>query len=436
MKPCGQERLMVGWLGVCVLLIVPTFAFGNGFDIYEQGAKAVGMGGAFTAQADDPSAIFFNPAGILQMEGTQVSVGITPIMPSVTFKSDGNALMGSTAGQKTDAKDHTWLIPNGYITHKVNERISIGIGSFAHFGLGIEWPKDFEGRFAAGSSKAILKTTSISPVIAIKPVDRLLLGFGPYFQYMSIELHNNAFIGFPTPPLTADRNLAQTADARVEGADWGWGYNLGLLFRIMKNLTFGASYLSEARHKINGNQELTSLSNGTTILKQGASGTITLPATLRLGLAWKRNPWTFEIDGQWTEWSSFRDLRIDFEDGTSVDVPKKWHNSWTYRFGVQYTVNKYLDLRAGFIYDQTPIPRDTLDPLVPSGNVIFYCLGLGTHLGRFTVDAGYNYVQGEQRRWNNPAGDVMVGPFPLTRVTGKFINSSAHLFSVSASYRF
>jgi long-chain fatty acid transport protein len=426
---------------ICLIALImisqPYLAGGNGFDIYEQGAKAVAMGGAFTAQADDPSAIFFNPAGITQLSGTQVSLGITPIMPSTTFQSDGNPLMGSLPGSRTEVKDHTWWIPNGYITHKISDKISLGLGSFAHFGLGVEWPEDFEGRFTPGSVRTVLTTISLSPVIAFKPWERLSLAAGPYLQYMDIDMRNMAFIAPPVPPFTGNRNLAQTVEARLKADDWDWGFNLGGLLWITENLRFGVSYLSQVHHTFtDGTQELTRLSDGALIQKQGASSSITLPATLRMGLAWKLNRWTLEADGQWTDWSCYRQLRVNFSDGTTTEVQKDWHDSWAWRFGLQYSVNAYLDLRGGFALDDSPIPADTLDPLIPSGMRKFYCLGLGIHLGPFTLDAAYNYVQDQDRRWNNSAGDVKLGPVPLTRVTGQFEQTYAHLFSVSLTYRF
>ncbi|OPY81748.1 MAG: putative outer membrane protein precursor [Syntrophorhabdus sp. PtaU1.Bin153] len=433
---------MKGLLYLCVLgavgwLLIPAAVFGNGFDIYEQSAKAVGMGGAVTAQADEPAAIFFNPAGITQLDGTQVSVGACFVMPTMSFKSDGNPAMGTSLDQRWKIKDRTWPIPNGYVTHKVNDKVSIGLGTFAHFGLGVEWPNDWEGRFTPGTTKTVIVTTSISPVIAFKPSERLSIGFGPYIQFFDIELNNQAFVALPSPPLTPNRNRGQTVDARMTAEDWDWGWQAGLLVKIVDGLTFGASYLSEVRHRLNnGDQGLTSLANGALVSSQGCSSIFTLPATLRLGLAWKRGGWALEAGAQWTEWSSYKSLRADFDDGTFLDCRKRWHDVWTWRIGAQYRVSKYLDVRAGVFYDETPIPRSTLDPLVPSGDRVGYCGGFGLNLGKMTLDFGYNYIKDRSRRWNNPSGDVNVGPATLTRVTGRFEKAYAHLYSVNVTYRF
>jgi long-chain fatty acid transport protein len=424
-------------IGLIVLLLVPTRVFPNGFDIYEQSGKAVGLGGAFTATADDPSAIFFNPAGITQLAGTQVALGACSIKPSMRFETDGNPVMGTTPGQTWRIRDHTWTIPHAYITHKVNDRVSFGVGSFANFGLGVEWPKDFEGRFSPGATRAILVTNSVSPVVAVNVHPRLSFGIGPYVQYFSIELRNRAFVAPPVPPLTPDRNLAQMVDGRIKMDDWDYGLNVGALFKVTERLHFGAAYMSQVRHRIrDGRQQLFSLADGTLLIHQGASATITLPAKLRLGLAWKSEPWTLEAGAEWTEWSSYRTLRADFENGTFLESDKRWRNVWMVRFGAQYRVNKYLDLRAAILYDESPIPGNTIDPLVPSGDRVAYCLGAGVHVGPLTVDVGYNYVQDKNRRWASPSGDVTLGSFALTRVTGEFKDAYAHVLAVTASYRF
>ncbi len=423
---------------VLSFLLIAGFAFGNGFDIYEQGAKAVGMGSAFTAQADDPSAVFFNPAGLTQLEGTQISAGACFIGPTMSFRSNGNPLTGAAPGETTKIKNHTWTIPNAYVTHKINDKVSMGIGTFAHFGLGVEWPSSWEGRFTPGANKAVLKTTSVSPVIALKPFERFSIGFGPYIQYFDIELNNHVLIGAPTAmPLGADKNLPQTAEVKLTAKDWDWGWQAGIQAKITDTLTFGAAYLSEVRHKMtDGTQNLRSSVNGATILRQGFSSTFTLPALLRLGLAWRQGPWTVEADARRTEWSSYKVLRADFANGTYQENSKAWHNAWMWSMGAQYRVNKYLDLRAGVFYDVTPIPAATLDPLVPSGDRTGYCGGMGLHFRHISFDFGYNYIKDQGRRWNNTSGDVKLGPATLTRVTGKFEKAYAHVLSINVTSRF
>jgi len=106
-------------IGVLGLIMLSTSVFGSGFETHEQGAKAVAMGGAFTAEADDPSAVFYNPAGITQLEGTQASLGVSVIRPYGKFQSNGNPAMGSLPGDTTSNKTRYYFIPNDYITYKL-----------------------------------------------------------------------------------------------------------------------------------------------------------------------------------------------------------------------------------------------------------------------------------------------------------------------------
>jgi long-chain fatty acid transport protein len=442
MKRTGREKVcqaaaVLLWVSIVSLSILSGVASGNGFDIYEHGAKVVGLAGAFTALADDPTGIAFNPAALSQLAGTQASLGATAIMPRTSFSSNGNPAMGTAAGTSWDSKDRTWIVPHAFFTQKINEKVSVGIGTYSPFGLGVEWPAGFEGRFTPGAVKAVMTTNSINPAISFKPTDRLSLGIAPYAQYFDIDLQNNAFFGIPAPPFTPYRNRDVTALVRLKGSTWGWGVNGGLLFRVTDSVTFGAAYMSEVQQRITGGtQDVTRLSDGALIRTQGFSGTIRLPASVRLGLVWKQSPWVISTDAWWTEWSSYKTLSADFADGSSLAVPKNWKNTWYWRSGIQYSVAKFLDLRAGFSWEDTPIPRTTLDPIVPSGRRQLYAGGVGIHLGSLTIDLGYNYIQDQSVTWNNTAGNVKLGSIPLTRVTGTFSDTYAHVLSGTLTYRF
>jgi long-chain fatty acid transport protein len=418
-----------------VLIVFCSSVSGGGFETHEQGAKAVAMGNAFIAQADDPSAVYYNPAGITQLERMQASIGVALIHPGATFKSNGNPVMGTSPGQSWEINSNNWFLPNAYFTYKFRNYLSLGFGAFSNFGLGIEWPNDFEGRFTPGTIKTELTTYSLSPVIAVKPVEWLSIGIGPVAQRLTIDLRNYVFVAPPTPPLSPGQNSAETAQSKLTGDDWAWGFNAGALVHLPLNFRFGVSYFSRIQHDINhGTEELT-FANGLT-QSQGGSSSLDLPSSIKLGLAWSKEPWTFEVGAQWIEWSTYKELKVNFENGTSLVEPKNWTNVWSWQFGAQYRLNQYFDLRAGFRYEQSPIPSSTLDPVVPSGHREVYCVGVGGHFGSMTIDFSYNYIQDTNREWNNSAGNVYVGSFPVTRVTGEFTDGYGHIFALNISYKF
>ena len=422
---------------VIVCLIVPSIALGHGFANYVHGAKSVAMGGAFTALADDPTAIFHNPAGILQLEGTHLTVGLTTFSPNSTFKSNGTSgIPGTYSGQTTDLKNKTWITPNVFLTHKINDYVAVGIGEFSSFGMGTDWPDSWEGRFAVGATKSLLTTYSINPVVAFKPTERLSVAFGVVAQRLSFELENKKWIdlrplGVPLLPIEIN--------SKLEGDDWDWGWNASFLFNVTKNFKVGASYRSEVSHNIKSiDVEFEPEMSPIGLHNVSAVSRFKTPAMLFMGSAWASGPWTLTFDAYWTQWSTYDNLSLHFDSpvggGTGMKVEKNWHDSWTLGWGVQYKVNRYLDVRAGFIYDKSPIPSDTLDPSIVHGDSRGYCLGFGTHYGDATVDFSYNYVDSRSRTYNNVSGDE-ANPGG-DRVTGKFRNNNCHIITLQVGYQF
>jgi long-chain fatty acid transport protein len=162
------------------------------------------------------------------------------------------------------------------------------------------------------------------------------------------------------------------------------------------------------------------------------------PAMAFLGVAWSLGAWTLACDAYWTEWSTFDKLSVTYNtpvagaSGFSID--KDWRDTWSLGFGVQYNLNQYIDLRAGYIYDQSPVPDRTLDPTVFFGDSQLYCIGLGVKFDRFTADLAYNYLQSKDRSFDNSVGDA---PNPGGgRVTGDFKDADMHILVVNINYKF
>jgi long-chain fatty acid transport protein len=193
------RRLILVIAAVCFIL--PSAAFASGFAINEQGAKALGMGGAFAAQADDPTAVYYNPAGITQLEGTQVSLGFSLIQPTASFEG---TYMGSPVSGETE--DKTFVIPNLYITTKINDRLSFGFGSFITFGLGMDWKDDWAGAHLVGGRNAEIATYTFNPVLAYKVTNDLSLAAGLVYQRMDVTIESMTTPaalagGIPSAPL-------------------------------------------------------------------------------------------------------------------------------------------------------------------------------------------------------------------------------------------
>ncbi|RJQ58292.1 MAG: hypothetical protein C4530_10770 [Desulfobacteraceae bacterium] len=409
----------------------PAAVFAGGFAINEQSAKALGMGGAFVAQADDPTAVFYNPAGIVQLEEIQVSIGSSLIFPEATFRSAaGDSVLGTFPGNATDTEDAAFWVPNLFCTAPLNEKFRFGLGLFSNFGLGTDWPDDWEGRYLIGGTQADLTTFSVAPVLAYQPFRRFSLACGPVAQYLDIVLKNK-------------KNLlpvsATDADVKVQGSNWAWGYNVSGLFWITEDLRLGLSYRSRIEHRITGGDffltRMPAFLGGDR--SSGVRSDLDLPSVLYSGLAFTWKKFTVEIDAQWTEWSTFEKLEIRLDDGSVISKWKGWKNAWTYRFGAQYRIDERLDLRAGFVLDETPIPDETLDVLMPSGDRRLLTAGFGMHCRRWTLDFAYNYLMDEARNYNNPSGEFdTLAASPAGRLIGDFEDVSAHIFALNVSHAF
>jgi long-chain fatty acid transport protein len=408
----------------------PAIAFTSGFYNGAQGAKAFSLGNAFVAQADDPTAIYFNPAGIVQLAGTQVSFGSSIFSGNITYKSD-------FPGATVDTERHVYVVPFGYLTYKVNDTVSLGLGSFSNFGLSSDWPDNWVGRFVTGATMSRLSAYSINPVIAVRPFQKISFAVGPVFQYVDFRFENRTLNPFGFGEL----------HTKFTGNNWGVGFNVGMLTWITDSIKFGFSYRSKIRYTIpSGNlafsPQVATPVPGINFYNTGLQTSLKTPAIMMLGLSWNHGPLTVEFDAQWTEWSSFSQLAANFNSPVGGQYglvsPRAWRNAWEYHFGIQYALLENLFLRAGFIYDMAAVPAATLEPLVPFGDRKFYCFGLGYKYRELTVDACYSYMDGNNSAWNNAIGDPPPGGalLGLQRVTGKFEGISTNVFLLTLSYKF
>ncbi len=176
-----KKFCVVSLLSLLIIGAAP-FSRGSGFLIYEHGAAAQAMGGAFVALANDPSAIFHNPAGLAWLDGTQLSLGSTFILPtgSVTLP---NWPYPPYNGVPIKQSEQTFIIPNFYLTHKFSNLVTAGIGVFFPYGLGTEWPNPSTFPLRYIGTKADMQTYFINPTVSFKLSDKFAVGLGVGSRY-------------------------------------------------------------------------------------------------------------------------------------------------------------------------------------------------------------------------------------------------------------
>lgn len=453
-------RVAKGLAVLWILLISATSATAAGFRLPEAGAKAMGMGFAFTAQADDPSAIYFNPAGIVQLEGQNVMVGGTYIRENGAEFTGTTPLTLNTATGTFDIrtetqKDLDFFVPNAYWTRRASPNFAYGLGIFVPFGLAQEYENRETSIFRNQVTKVEVQTFVVNPTVAWKVSQTLSLGAGIDFMYGKAKLAQAGVVRLGAAPLD-QVNIFQLD---LEGDGTAWGYNFGLLFVPSSNWKFGLSYRSPFQLDIDGADVRVRGINGTvpfvpnplpppaaftaaqvfggTAFDTEASTKIDLPATVALGVAYVRDRLTLEADVDWTLWHKFRSLVIDIRNNNPLlpDAvrPEDWDDVAAFRVGAEYRVTDPLALRAGFAYDPTPVPAGTMSPLLPDATRLNYMAGVGYKCGNWTFDGSYFYVDKKDRTVNNQVNAAAPGIGSGFNGTWK---SDAHLVAIDVGYRF
>lgn len=424
----GQKGVLI--LGGLLLgfLFSIQVAFGSGFAIYTQGASSLAQAAATIAHTEDPSAIFYNPALINQLDGTQIMGGTTLIFPDREFTSD-------LTGRSSSAEDDVFFPSSIFITYKVNDQWSAGLGIFNSFGLGTTWPEDGEGRFLATQSE--LTTYHFNPVVSYKVVPWMSLAAGVNFVLLDTELQrriNFAGLGLPLPD----------GRQKFEGDGTGAGFNLGLLIEPHKDFTIGVSYRSEIDIDINGDLtfDLPLAALRQLFPQTAASTDINLPQQLHFGVYVKRfHPFTFEIGARWEGWSSFERLALAFgrpvAGTTSLVSQRNWEDTWSGNLGLRYQLNDQVILMAGYLYQGNPIPDGTFEPAIPDANAHLFTLGTNFDVNCFRFAVAYGYQLFEDRDKRNAIDDIPGdGVFnPQTAASGQY-ESDLHLVGVSMTYKF
>ncbi|EMG39103.1 long-chain fatty acid transport protein [Desulfocurvibacter africanus PCS] len=417
-------------IAAALILIGASSGYGAGFAMYEYGARGNALGGGLVGRADDPSALAYNPAGITQLEGTGFMAGTTVINPLASVE---------IAGEKVDAESKYWTPPHLYVTQQLDDTFWFGFGLYSRYGLGIEYDSDWAGRY--NMYEAQIQSISMSPTLAVKVTDWLSVAAGPEIMWFEFQQKktvdgNGAAGGYNDP-----NNPAFDVNADLKGDSWGYGAIAGIHVTPSEWLRLGFTYRSPVKQKVEGEAKFDRLNNATLLpltyfTDKDAKGEITLPDSYTFGIAvYPIEKLSVEFDAVYTRWSSFDELKIEFADdlatpGTDTTISEKdWNDVWRYQFSVEYALLHWLDLRASYVYDNTPIPDAHVDYMVPANDRQLYGAGLGFHITEaLDLDLSYTYLDIKERDVDARQADGVQD--------SKFVDGCAHLYGISVAYRF
>jgi len=427
MKRIGERLgLLVTTAGIAVSM--PGAVHAAGFALIEQNAS--GLGNAYAgaaAAAEDASTIFFNPAGLTFLPGRQIVVAAHAIKPNARFDDRGSVAptakpLGGEGGNAFDLA----VVPNAYFSWMLSERLAVGVGVNAPFGLKTEYDDDWMGRFQALESE--VKTINLNPAVAFKVNERLSLGVGLNYQYAEATLTRAVNFG----------PVAGEGSVKVEGEDDGsWGWNAGAMFSVTPDLRVGLAYRAAIKHKLEGDVTFARppLVPASASPDGGIFAKTTLPESASLSVFQRFDErWDFMGDVTWTNWSRFDSLDIYRSSGVLLQsTPENWDDSWRISFGLSYRASEAWKLRGGVAYDQTPVSDAFRTARIPDNARTWLSLGAQWKpRANLAVDVGYAHLFVSDASINDNQGTGVAGSGLLR---GEY-EGSVDILSAQVAYSF
>lgn len=398
---------------ICFLIAVglTSTAFSGGYAIPEQGAKSAGMAGAFTGIANDPSAIYFNPAGISFISGMNMMLGSTFVSPSAQYQ---NPAYSNTIYKQ---KDLFFVIPQFYFTYQWEYGLSFGAGVYAPYGLGTEWQKGWVGDALA--RKTDLQNIHFSGVVAYRVMDNFSVAGSFAYSIASAVLNKAA---------TAD---GLGGDVGLEGSGSGIHWSLSALYKPMDKMTIGVVYRGGTTLTLTGDIKFSGdrVVANTDAMEGKGEVKLPIPANFNVGVSYAvLNDLTVSFDYDWAQWSDYKDLTIVNTDKniTLSSAPRNWENTTTIRFGAEYRGFDKLALRGGFLMDSNPVSTKYMEPSLPDAGRTGYTFGLGYQVSEnINLDAYLLLVSWDEKHVTDNAFNF-----------NGYYNTKATLSGVSVSYKF
>ncbi|MDT8281207.1 MAG: OmpP1/FadL family transporter [Gammaproteobacteria bacterium] len=446
-----------------------TLSHAGAFGLIENSAS--GQGSAFagaSALGEDASTIYFNPAGMTRLSGSQIIVVGHVIAPQTDFNNNGStdALGAPLTGSDSNIGDPAFL-PNIYYATELPNEIHVGVGVTVPFGLETDYDKDWVGRYSALKSEIV--SINVNPAIAWKVTSKLAVGFGLSVQYIDLSLSNNidsfaacvnltTQAGSTTPGtdcfnagLTGFGVASQDSKVKLTGDSLEIGWNAGLLYDVNDTNRIGVSYRSAIKHNVSGDANY-NLNAGLQPFADGASAATgfsilqdtslkanaELPETFSLSYVSEITPkWTALFDWTWTGWSKLDTIVIRQSGGVPGQEPTlnlAYDDTNRFSAGVNYQFNEKLILRTGVAYDETPIKSaETRSARIPGNNRRWASIGAGYAFSpEWTVDLGYSHLFMSDSDVNNNGGASSSG----STLIGTYDNTSVDIFSAQANYNF
>jgi long-chain fatty acid transport protein len=343
------------------------------------------MGGAFAATADDPSAMFYNPAGNAFIDEFTMMGGAFGVFRP-TARLDGlNPYPGQ--GYSADMKKSAYWFGHGYGVLSLSKDVKLSAGFWSPNGLGVPWqnPDTFRGRYL--NQRVDLRQLAASVQLAWKLSDEIAIGAGPEIRITDVKLSQNISAVNPfTQRVTDVAHVSVVSTGTPVDLTWA----AGILVKPCDRLRFGAMYHAHVDVDVSGTAQFGQILTGYpqfdgAVSQQvpvgkspAARTTLQMPGVAAFGIAYDVTPkLTLEVDGNYVTWKVFDQTVLNIAGLPPEVLVHNWQNTWAVRAGLLYKPATSGWLAAGFIYDQTPQPDSDVGPFLPDNNRTGVTIGGG-----------------------------------------------------------
>jgi long-chain fatty acid transport protein len=402
-----MKHMLSLFRSAAVLIMLGIFALtarGVGFRLPNQDPEAIARGNAFVATADDPSAIYYNPAGITQLQGQNIRGGIYLLSAGVDYESPN--------GTKASVNSDFVPVPQVYYVFSPEDfPLSFGLGVYAPYGLSLDWGPNTP--FRTEAQKGRLSYLSINPVVAWSILPNLSIGIGPTINYSEASFEQG--IG-----------LLPGDSFKVRGSGWAYGFNAGIFWQPHPKWAFGINYRYQTDVEYNGSAE--TLPSPPFPPSTSANASIHFPQFVVGGVSFRPTTnWNFEFDLDWSDWDSVKQITINGTAFGSVVLPLNYRSSFMYEVGATRQLGKGFFLSAGYFYSENSSPDKDFNPIIPDANLHLGSIGVG-YKGKhwdFAVAYQFGYNPGRE-----VTGDQS---YPLANGTYHQFNNAINL---AATFKF
>lgn len=367
-----------------------SFAFAGGFQLNLQGLRQLAMGGGGAAHAWDISTLFYNPAGLSQLQGIQAYAAIVGVSPTIKF------VQTPTGGYSYNTKSQLFTPFNVYIGGpiKKDSKIGVGVGVYTPYGSGTKWPDNWEGRYL--NQEIELQSIYVQPTVSYKINDMISLGAGFIYAFGNVKLRQ----ALPVQYLDGS-----DGEASLKGNGNGLGYNLGLHVKATNNLEVGLTYRSKVNMKVSsGNAVFTVPASLSSSFPNGDfSASLPLPSVLSLGLAYKvTSKLMIQADVNYVSWKAYDTLSFDYANNTpqlqDTHTPRLYQNKAAFRLGAHYQITKSVEGMIGGAYDPSPVKDGYVSPELPDANRLTGSIGIAVQpISKVSIMAVVEYVSSAKR---------------------------------------